>query len=333
MDYIIYYGSGKYAYHGELMNKKNVKWLKSRRVNSPFVYTVSMYCLNFIPRWLGHSIGYFIAMAIYIFHRTERLNIQYNLSILLENNKSSFFIKKLSYSIIKNFINSQMDLLKSIKSFLRNKPYAEKITLIKKNDFKPLDDMLSLKRGLILITGHIGLWELGGVILSINGYPLTVVTYRDDKDVLEKKNQMRASLNINTVTIGQGYFESLNIARALRSEAITALLIDRPVTRNTRETLLFGRRCYFSTDFFLLSKISGAPVLPTFIVLDRPGGKYKAIFGKPLVKCSGLNTPETEDYFRYLINLYKNIILEYNSQWYNFYPFFEETWQNDSSVQ
>ncbi len=307
------------------MGNNDIKWIRKRRVNSPFVYNISMFTLNFLPRKISHWIGHLIAIIIYILHRTERIFLQQNLSILTNKPPRSAFIKKLSFRVIKNFIISQIDLLKSYNGFIRgNRDFVKSIILINKQDFLPIESLLSLKRGLILITGHIGLWELGGIVLKLHDYPVTVITYKDSKDVLEKKNSIRSALNIRTVTIGEGRFESINIVKELRSGSVIALLMDRPVTKYRRAVELFGHKCFFSTDMFLLAKISKSPVLPTFIVLDKVTGKYRAIFGKPLISCDGPDSEEAVDYFNYLINLYKNTMLDYNEQWYNFYPFFEE---------
>lgn len=247
-----------------------------------------------------------------------------NLSGVLSCPVSKLRLQYLSFKVVYNFICGQMDLLKSFIKYPSDKSYIKNIISISEDDLKPIHDLLELKKGLILITGHIGLWELGGIVLRLFDLPVTVITYKDKKKVLERKNALRFDAGINTIILGDNTFSSLNIVKELKSGSIIALLIDRPITKSYKVLDFMDYKSIFSTDYFLLSEISNTPVLPTFILYNSSSGKYRAVFGKPLMPSRLSDKNYREEYFHYVINLYKNIIIEYYTQWYNFHPFFME---------
>jgi len=76
---------------------------------------------------------------------------------------------------------------------------------VKDVDQTPFDELLAMKRGIILVGGHFGNWELGGVVLRLlRGYPLSVVGKPETSPIVQRfRLEMRDSLGIDTIEIGQ----------------------------------------------------------------------------------------------------------------------------------
>ena len=51
--------------------------------------------------------------------------------------------------------------------------------IVARRGFEFLDQARSHGRGTLLITGHLGAWELGGMVLAAEGFPINVVTMRE----------------------------------------------------------------------------------------------------------------------------------------------------------
>src|SRR4029078_5130198 len=57
-------------------------------------------------------------------------------------------------------------------------------TFVSERNAELLDQMLQQRKGVILVGGHFGNWELGGVALRLlHGYPLTVVGKCDARPI------------------------------------------------------------------------------------------------------------------------------------------------------
>ena len=58
-------------------------------------------------------------------------------------------------------------------------------------------------KGGLLITAHLGAWELGGIILALDGVPLTVVTLEEPTTKLTRwRESYRQRLGVKTVAVG-----------------------------------------------------------------------------------------------------------------------------------
>jgi KDO2-lipid IV(A) lauroyltransferase len=68
-----------------------------------------------------------------------------------------------------------------------------------------LDDAQARGKGTILITGHLGHWELGGLLLALSGVKLTVVTLPEPTpELMQWREAARRRLGINTIAVGPG---------------------------------------------------------------------------------------------------------------------------------
>src|SRR5436190_3909512 len=97
------------------------------------------------------------------------------------------------------------------------------------------------KRGVLLLTPHLGNWEFGGPWLSQKGITLQVITMAEPgKKFTQLRQASRARWNIETLVIGNDPFAFLEIIKRLESGATVALLIDRPPPPTAVEVELFG---------------------------------------------------------------------------------------------
>ncbi len=140
---------------------------------------------------------------------------------------------------------------------------------IRAEGLEHLDRALRSGRGAIVVSAHLGHWEIGAMALSLRGYPVNVIalTHRDRRiDALFLAR--RAQHGVQTIPLGRPR-EAL---RALERGQIVALNADRPFGDRLVEVPFFGRRLPFPSGYARLSLKAGAPVLPTFFVGDGKGG-------------------------------------------------------------
>ena len=133
-------------------------------------------------------------------------------------------------------------------------------------------------KGGILITAHVGNWELGGILLALEGVPLTVITLEEPSTELTRwRETYRRRLGIKTVAVGADPFSFVGIISALRRGEFVAMLVDRPYANSGVPVNFFGRETLFSSAPSLLRQHTDATVLPAFVLQTKTGRYISSI--------------------------------------------------------
>ena len=177
-------------------------------------------------------------------------------------------------------------------------------------------------RGVILVTAHLGNWELGGVLLAQHGLPMSVVTLEEPTSALtEWRDAYRRKVGIRTHTVGPGHsFAFVEMVAALRRNEVVAMLADRPYAGSGSPVQFFGRQTEFSTGPALLWQHTGAPVIPAF-VLRNDEGRYTAFADAPLPFARTKDSrADIQSNTQILAAHFENVIRQYPDQWFNYVP-------------
>src|SRR5581483_4699115 len=120
------------------------------------------------------------------------------------------------------------------------------------------ENALAQKRGILLLTPHLGNWEFGGPWLTQKGIRLQVVTMAEPgAKFTEMRQASRARWNVETIVIGNDPFAFVEIIRRLEAGATVALLFDRPPPATAVTVELFGRPFAASLAVAELARASG----------------------------------------------------------------------------
>jgi len=180
---------------------------------------------------------------------------------------------------------------------------------------------LAEKRGVLLLTPHLGNWEFGGPWLTQKGFTLQVVTLAEPGNGFTRlRQQSRARWNIETLVVGDDPFAFLEIIRRLEAGATVALLIDRPPARSAVPVELFGRPFNASIAAAELARASGCILLPVHI--PRGADKYYAHILPPIP----YDRPSLRDrdarirLTQQIVRAFEPAIGQHPDQWYHFVP-------------
>lgn len=153
-------------------------------------------------------------------------------------------------------------------------------------DDGPLRRALARGRGALLVSVHLGHYELGGALLASLGHRIHVVTGSPPDSAVERHRvATRAKSGIATLHMaldGGGALDLLPLLAILRRNEVIALLADRPGSRDRVGVPYLGRTMVFPAGPALLSYLTGAPLVPS-IFLRRPGGTYAGELLDPVV--------------------------------------------------
>jgi KDO2-lipid IV(A) lauroyltransferase len=190
-----------------------------------------------------------------------------------------------------------------------------------------LDAALARGQGVILLTCHLGLWELGAVYLHYGGYRPHIVGLVDSahEGITEFRDWMRTRHHVGVVNRDGVHLAALEIQRLLGEGKIVALLGDRLIGEKGTEVEFFGRRVAFPTGPFRLARSTGAAVLPCFVV--REGRGYRAAIEPPIPLASDAKShgEALQEATQEVARQFEKWIYRYLDQWYVFSPFWEPT--------
>ena len=181
-------------------------------------------------------------------------------------------------------------------------------------------------RGTIVVTGHLGHWELGGLVLARRGLPLTVITLEEPSTELTRWREAgRRRLGIKTIAVGPGHpFAFVEMIQTLRRNELVAMLVDRPYAGTGAPVRLFGQDTEFSTAPALLAQHTSAAVLPAF-VLRQPSGRYVSL-AEPIIPMPATADPRADiaANTQRIATAFETVIHQHPAQWFHYVPIFDE---------
>ncbi|MGH7542068.1 MAG: lysophospholipid acyltransferase family protein, partial [Gemmatimonadota bacterium] len=127
-------------------------------------------------------------------------------------------------------------------------------------------------RGAVIVTGHLGNWELAGAYLAASGLPVTAVVQRQRGAFDRRVQRLRRQLGIETV-----YREepAWRLVRAIRRGRVVALVADQHAARGGAPVLFFGRP---ASTFLGPARLAIAARAPLFFAgLVREADGYRTL--------------------------------------------------------
>ena len=179
--------------------------------------------------------------------------------------------------------------------------------------------------GVLLVTVHLGNWELGSAAIKAKGMDLVVLSNPEpDPRLTEMREAARKRMGIETIIVGEDPFAFVEVIKRLREGAAVALLLDRPATTTASTVKLFGRPFNASIGPVELARASGAALLPVVVV--REGDCYSAqVLGRVRYERAKLREPVARvDLTQELLRAFEPVLQHYPDQWYHFVPIWPE---------
>jgi lauroyl/myristoyl acyltransferase len=175
-------------------------------------------------------------------------------------------------------------------------------------------------QGMLLITPHLGNWELGGPLLASHGYKLLVLTQPEPGGLTELRQASRAKWGIETLVVGGDGFAFVEIIKRLQAGEIVALLIDRPPPPSAVEVELFGRPFLASIAAAELARASGCALVG--VTITRAGSGYTAHVLPEITydrRALG-NRAARHELTQQILRAFEPEIQQHLDQWYHFVP-------------
>jgi len=206
---------------------------------------------------------------------------------------------------------------------LRSEAFMPQITTLAE-DARVLAAARRNGRGFLLVTGHVGNWEMGAVTLRQHDLVPAVVGQAElDPNVQLMRQQLRDRLGVESIDIGTSMATAFKVRGAVERGRAVALLVDRAYPEDRVIVPFFGRPTPFLRSPALLARFCGCDILPGFF-LRNPDGTYFNVWGQPLRADPSLSPDE--DAARIMTRVAADleaVVRSHPTQWFNFYRFWD----------
>jgi len=187
-------------------------------------------------------------------------------------------------------------------------------------------EALAAGRGAVVVTGHIGSWDIAAKTLRDAPCRVHLVMAREtDAGTQEFVAAAHVRAGVEVVFSDASVFSSLGLVRALQRNEVVAIQLDRPAGAGGVRLLPFlNAPAPFPSGPFVLARLAGAPVIPVFA--PRLGRRhYRIHIGRPVEVPRAARDPQVLD--RVMLEVtsqLEEIVRRYPWQWFQFAPFWPE---------
>jgi KDO2-lipid IV(A) lauroyltransferase len=275
-------------------------------------YHLGAFFARFAPEWVCRSITWTLAEANWRLRPGTRHLVRANLRVI-HPDWDDRQRRRVARRMVHNFANS-------ILLFLQL-PFLRREALLARCDLSALRAAIAALgpgRAFIIVTGHIGPWELGGWCLAQLGHRVhTVALDHPSESVTRFFSDRRAYLGLHAHPL-HGSFPRLK--EAVDRGDCVALLIDRSYGKAKKRFTLFGVESEFPLGHLVLSARSRVPVLTGALLFDGKG-RFRYVHGGTYLPDESLDEFEKlEDLQARCLRDLENIIRAHSDQWFHFLP-------------
>jgi KDO2-lipid IV(A) lauroyltransferase len=174
-------------------------------------------------------------------------------------------------------------------------------------------------RGVLILSAHVGNWELGGIVLHRLGYATSAVALPHGSAAVDRLfNAQRQRCGVEVIPLGPQ--AARTVMDRLRRGSLVAVLGDREFGDNGLPVTFCQQRRVMPRGPALLSLRTGAPLLPTFFVRER-FRRYRFVFDEPIWPSPGTShQTELERLVVASSAAIERVIRRYPTQWLMFHP-------------
>jgi len=230
--------------------------------------------IRILPDALGRALGTFIGLTFYAVDRAHR-------RVAITQLRAAFPTREPAEcrAIARATFAHFGRLLVALLKFSTLTP-AEMRTRVEFEGDDRMRHALAGGKGVIIVTGHFGYWELHGMAHALVLPPMSVLARPLDNPLLHDLLERARCVTGNKVIYRQRALR--RILRALSAGECVAVLIDQHIqAADAVKVDFFNRPVSTTAAVATLALRTGAPLVPAF-ALPLAGGRYRLIYEPPV---------------------------------------------------
>ena len=246
--------------------------------------------------------------------RTLRNNTMLNARRLLGDSSTILEREALGRRVVENFFDFVCDVGRSAQ--MSRQQLLDCIERIDGDD--RYRAVRALRQGAIIVTAHMGSFEVGMAALLEREKRVHVLFRRDALGLFEQtRSALRKRLGVNEVPVDEGLSVWLRLRDALARDEAVLIQGDRTMPgQKGRQVPFLGGHVMLPTGPVKLAMASGAPILPVFTI-RLPDGRVRLFVEEPIVV-----RPEdsSEAALEQLASVIERYVRAYPDQWLMIHP-------------
>ena len=277
--------------------------------------------------WVGTLVGDFI----YLTWKRHAANAVSNMRRVMGDEADWRVVKEKARDSFRNYAKTLVDFLRFPHMSYKEIDRA----IIGRGGMEHLNEARSRGKGLIVVTAHMGNWDLAGALLGHMGLPLHAIADRFEPQRMDDLiNGAREKHGLNILSLEAGSLKQ--IFTALKRNEIVLLLFDRPQPGEGVPVEFFGETAYLPPGPAAIAIKTGAALMVGYALRD-PGDKTFSGRFEECIEYKHLLTGDKEaDIQRVtqeIVHRFEAIIREHPDQWYMFREMWPRTDEHDAEIK
>lgn len=289
------------------------KW-KGKSKGTILGYRIFVYCIRNIGIRSSYFVLYFVAAYYFLFLKKSNRYIFY------------YFNKRLNYS----FLKSKISIFKSY--FIFGKILIDKTAIsvglrdrftYEFDGIQNLKDLLNEKKGGVLISAHIGNFEIAEHFFADIDFDCQINLVTTDQEVTVIKEYMDSvaikKSNIKFIYVKDDMSHIFDINTALSNNELICFTGDRYFEGSKfLETELLGKRAKFPAGPFLIASRLGVPVVYVYVM------KEKKLHYHLYARVAQVKKRDAQGLLNSYVKNLESMLKKYPLQWFNYFDFWDD---------
>ncbi|MBN2538283.1 lysophospholipid acyltransferase family protein [candidate division WOR-3 bacterium] len=279
------------------------------RRRTPLVWLMPLATLAqfMLPRWIVVRIARLAGRLAFRWNRRQRERLIRNYRHILGPGAGEPAVRQMARRAFINVVTNYLDLL-------RVPVLRRRVTELVSGDHSLLARALKQGRGAVIVTAHIGNWDLAGACLGALGYPVSAVFEPVPSGWARTFNRYRSATGLHAIPMT----DKAGIGRALRSGRALALVSDRDLTGRGVPCHSFDAVRSFPRGPAGYALKCGAPMLLGAVLFDGRHGRppYRIHIDPPLsFEATGDLDADIVSLTRLIAGRINSLIARFPDQW------------------
>ncbi len=272
-----------------------------------FGYLVASLVTAIVPRTLAYWLADLVGDIWYAASPSLRRNLDHNLALIPSLAQDQARRRKVAHKAVRNFAEAVADFLYLPRTNLKNlRAYVDI------ESFERIREALG-GRPAIVVTAHLGNWELAAAAAAMLGIDLHVIVYdHPDRRIAAIFRKRREAKGLKVLSVRS---TARNLSSVLDTSSL-GIAADRDFTGQGMPARFFGALTNVPSAYAGLAVSKGVPVIPVFC-LRQEDGKYRLDSEQPIL-ARPADGPGTEAIVAECLRAFEKYVEKYPEQWYRF---------------
>lgn len=284
------------------------------------LFSLAFRFMSHIPLPIGRFLGRLLGALFSLIPMSRKETVLINIQNCFGDSLGNYGVKGLSLRVFLHFGQMLFEIPHILK--LNRWNLSRYVRFVHEEN---LMKALKKGKGVFLLSGHFGNWELMCAAISLRFGSMSVVARPFDFSPLDRlMNDLRSRFGADLIPKQKAMRRILNV---LRQNNLLGILLDQNVDWYDGVFVNFlGRWACTNKGLALMAMKTGTPVIPSFSVRQKDG-RYSIIFEDEIrLKNSGDKLRDVEDNTTLFAGVIEDYIRRYPDQWF----WFHQRWKTQS---